>query len=214
MCSHDSTPSYLRPYLEAEKRHGAGFRATLWANRASQRRRFDILAETYSLTGRRILDAGAGMGDLLAYLEETERPPSHYVGLDALVHVTDAARQRVFKTPAEFLCGNLLERPALLRHGAPEVVVLSGTLNAFSDAEFRRLLDLAFEATERCLLFNFLSTRHSDRFPADAGISRRRDPLRVFEYGLNHTRSVIVRHDYFDGHDCTMAWLKEPADEN
>ncbi len=33
--------------------------------------------------------------------------------------------------------------------------------------------------------------------------------MQMAQQVLQRTRHVIVRHDYFDGHDCTMAWIKE-----
>lgn len=209
MLPADQSPAYLRPYRAAEKQHGADFRTTLWANGASQRRRFEVLAETYALAGRRLLDAGAGMGDLLAYLEEIGQLPACYVGLDALAEVTQAARARTFATPTEFICGDFVADPGLLKVRDPEVIVISGTLNTFTDEQFYRALDDAFEVASRCLLFNYLSTYHAPRFPRSDGMIQRRDPIRVFQRGLQRTRHVIVRHDYFDGHDCTMAWIKE-----
>lgn len=205
----DPPPPYLQPYRSAEKRHGADFRTTLWANGASQRRRFEVLAETVRLANRRVLDAGAGMGDLLAYLEETGQDPAHYVGLDALAQMIAAARQRVFRTPAKFVHGDLLAEPGLLQEQQAEIVVISGTLNTFSDQQFYRALDHAFAAASDSLVFNFLSTYQSVRFADGDAISRRRDPVGVFAHGLQRTRHIVVRHDYFDGHDCTMAWIKD-----
>ncbi|OHB78957.1 MAG: hypothetical protein A2W31_04355 [Planctomycetes bacterium RBG_16_64_10] len=208
MLPADDSPPYLQPYRWVERRHGADFRTTLWANGASQRRRFEVLAETYALANRRVLDAGAGMGDLLAYLEETRQPPASYVGLDALAEVIGQARRRCFVTPAEFIRGDLLANPDLLKRSDPEVIVISGTLNTFSNEQFYLALDHAFAAASHCLLFNYLSIYNSDRFPTSDGMIQRRDPVRVFQHGLQHTRHIIVRHDYFDGHDCTMAWIK------
>jgi len=201
-------PKYLRPYQMAEQIHGPDFRATLWNSRQSQRLRFEVMAETYPLGGLRLLDAGCGLGDFLAFLEEVGAPPARYVGVDALESVIAEARKRTFATPAEFLLGDLVADPSLLATGQPEVVAISGTLNTLSEKQFYATIERAWASAERCLLFNFLSTHHASRFGDGGGIVQRVDPVKVFACGLRLTCRIVVRHDYYQGHDCTMAWIK------
>lgn len=203
-------PRYLRPYQLAQQIHGPDFRTTLWASRDSQRLRFSVMAEVLDLAGRRILDAGCGLGDFLAFLEEKSIRPARYIGLDALEEVIPRARQRKFDTPAEFHLGDLVADPGLLRTGDPEIICISGTLNTFPEELFFRALDDAFEAAGEALLFNFLSTHHAPRFGSD-DVARRHDPVAVMRHGLPLAGTVLVRHDYFDGHDCTMIWHKRAA---
>ncbi len=201
-------PKYLRPYQLAERLHGADFRATLWNSRESQRLRFQVLAETFPLAGRRVLDAGCGLGDLLEFLEQSGSAPAHYVGVDALESVIAEARRRTFATPAEFRHGDLVADPDLLAVGQPEVIVISGTLNTLTGRQFYATLERAYRSADQCLLFNFLSTHHSPRFGDGGGFVVRVDPVQVFAYGLRLTNRIVVRHDYYQGHDCTMAWIK------
>ncbi|MDD4890690.1 MAG: class I SAM-dependent methyltransferase [Phycisphaerae bacterium] len=205
-----STPKYLRPYHLAAQAHGADFRTTLWNSRASQRIRFEVMAESFEFAGRRVLDAGCGMGDLLAFLEETGHAPARYVGVDALAQIVDGARRQVrhFATPAEFHIGDLVVQPELFGLGEPEVVAISGTLNTLGEPEFFAMLDRAFAAPTVALAFNFLSTRHAPFHARATSTIVRMDPAKVFDHGLSLTRKIIVRHDYYDGHDCTMVWEK------
>ncbi|MCG3181185.1 MAG: hypothetical protein BIFFINMI_03560 [Phycisphaerae bacterium] len=202
-------PRYLRPYHFAERVHGADFRTTLWASRESQRIRFQVMAETFPLAGKRVLDAGSGMGDFLAYLEEVGQAPASYVGVDALGQVVAEARARPFATPAQFVLADLVEQPEVLRTGDPQVICISGTLNTYTPRLFFKVLDAAWSAAGECLLFNFLSTFHDPKFSPGGDVARRFDPLEVLRHGLAFTHHVILRHDYYHGHDCTMAWLKE-----
>lgn len=203
-----STPKYLRPYRLAAQVHGADFRATLWNSRASQRIRFEIMAETFDFTGRRVLDAGCGMGDFLAFLEEIGQRPAGYTGIDALPTIIDAARQRSFAAVTEFRVGDLVAEPGLFATGSPEVVVTSGMLNTLEPTDFFATLDRAYAAARVALVFNFLSTFHAPIHPPATSTIVRMDPAMVLAHGLRHTYKVIVRHDYYEGHDCTMAWLK------
>jgi SAM-dependent methyltransferase len=202
-----STPDYLKPYTLAEQLHGPTFGATLWNSRASQRIRFQVMAEIFPLAGRTLLDAGCGMGDFLAFLEEIGQKPAKYTGIDALPAIIDEARRRTFQSPAEFIVGDLVAQPELLATGRPEAICISGTLNTLKDGQFYAALDHAFESAGQCLLFNFLSTKYLAS-AAISGTVKRHDPAEVFARGLKRTGRIIVRHDYYDARDCTMAWLK------
>jgi SAM-dependent methyltransferase len=202
-----STPEYLRPYRLAEQLHGPTFGATLWNSRASQRIRFQVMAEIFPLAARRILDAGCGTGDFLAFLEEIAQPPAGYIGIDALPGIIDEACRRTFQSPAEFIVGDIIAQPDLLATGQAEVICISGTLNTLKDGQFYAALDHAFDSAKHCLLFNFLSTKYVAP-TAISGTVMRHDPAEVFARGLKRTGKVIVRHDYYDARDCTMAWLK------
>ncbi len=199
-------PKYLRPYRLAQRIHGADFRTTLWASRDSQRLRFSVMAEAIDLAGRRVLDAGCGLGDFLAFLEEHDIRPAAYVGVDALEEVIPRARQRRFETPAEFLLGDLVANPELLATGDPEIVCIGGTLNTFTEQQLLRTLDDAWAAAGVALAFNFLSIHHHARFTGGDDVANRHDPMMLLRRGLERAGRVQVRHDYFDGHDCTMVW--------
>ncbi|HXE56229.1 MAG TPA: class I SAM-dependent methyltransferase, partial [Tepidisphaeraceae bacterium] len=86
--------SYLQPYLEAAREHGAGFGALLWASVRSQRARFAAICRAQDLTDKSVLDAGCGRADLMAYLSERGRTPADYIGLEAVPALADAADAR------------------------------------------------------------------------------------------------------------------------
>jgi SAM-dependent methyltransferase len=202
-------PSYLRAYKLAQRVHGADFRTTLWASRESQRIRFAVMADTWPLDGKVVLDAGCGMGDFLEFLESERIRPARFIGIDALDEVIDKARRRTFAVDAEFHHADMVADPDALSIGQPEVICISGSLNTFTDRQFYRTLRDAWKRARQCLLFNFLSTHHGPGFPSEDEVARRRDPLKVLAEAFGYTRQVIVRHDYYRGHDCTMAWSRE-----
>jgi SAM-dependent methyltransferase len=202
-----TTPEYLKPYTIAEQLYGPTFGATLWNSRASQRIRFQVMAEIFPLAARRVLDAGCGTGDFLAFLEEVGQLPAAYTGIDALPTIIDEARRRAFRSPAEFIVGDIIAQPGLLATGQAEVICISGTLNTLKDAHFYAALDHAFDSASQCLLFNFLSTKYLAS-AAISGTVMRHDPAEVFAHGLKRTGRIIVRHDYYEARDCTMAWLR------
>jgi hypothetical protein len=99
-----AAPDYLRPYLEAVARHGAGFDSLLWANPSAQAARFAALARWSELGGRVVLDAGCGRADFLVFLLEHNIRPSRYIGIEAVEALAEAAEvnakgQREFESP-------------------------------------------------------------------------------------------------------------------
>lgn len=200
--------AYLDPYRDSARRHGAGFRVTLWANETSQQRRFEVFHEMLDLRGKRILDAGCSRGDLAQYLLEHQAGFDRYVGIDALPNVIDFAVGR--KLPGcEFHCGDFVSRPRLLATGDAHVIAISGTLNTMSDSQINTLLEAAWRHARETLIFNFLSDRCGPEAPPQDGFARRLDPLRLIAWATARTWSVIFRQDYFPaGHDATILMRK------
>jgi len=152
-------PTYLEPYLDAAGKHGAGFGSLLWASPKSQATRFRALTRAYDFKGRTVLDAGCGRGDLLDFLIDSGVEPAHYVGLEAVDVLADAAEQRHPGGRAMIVRADFVKEPIQLFVGA-DVIVFSGSLNTLSGDDFERTVRTAFDATADALVFNFLcSTR-------------------------------------------------------
>lgn len=208
---------YLQPYRDAIRRYGAGFRATLWANRDYQRVRFDMIASTLDLRGRTVVDAGCGAGDFARFLLDRGVEYARYVGVDAVEPQIEEARARHLPR-AEFKVGDLVKDPTVFREARPDVVVISGTLNTMREAVARGLVLKAFAAATEAVAFNFLSDRPHRKFPRSA---RRLSPAKRFrtvawvDWALKQTPRVAFRQDYLDGHDATIVlWRGEVDDEN
>lgn len=75
------------------KVYGNDWRALGWQSRYTQFRRFAILADIGTLTQRRVLDVGCGLGDLYSYFE-TEAISVDYSGYDLLPEMVKRARKR------------------------------------------------------------------------------------------------------------------------
>jgi len=202
----DDPRPYLTPYQRAVvRRGGEDFGATLWASPQSQALRFRVFAEMVDLTGRSILDAGCGRGDFALWLHDHRLAFGRYVGVDAVDEVIDAARRRGMPR-CSFHCGDLLRDAGAWRHGEPDVVCVSGTLNTMSQADAEAILDHAWRATRDVLLFNFLSDRCDPKAPPQDDFARRLDTLRLLQWATGRAWDVRFRQDYFRfGHDATIA---------
>lgn len=155
--SSSSNPPYLEPYLQAASRHGGSFGSLLWASPKSQATRFRALTRAYRFKGKSVLDAGCGRADFLDYLIDSGLEPDHYVGLEAVDVLAEAAEQRHAVDRAMIVRADFVREPARLLVGA-DVVVFSGSLNTLAQAEFERTLRVGYEAATEALVFNFLSS--------------------------------------------------------
>ena len=112
-------PRYLEPYREAVRAHGPRFEALLWRSETYPSTRCQVLAQAVRPKGRVVADLGAGRGDLLAYLNETQQSPLNYVGIEGISELAISAKERFPESAwivADFVRdATLFERAALQR---------------------------------------------------------------------------------------------------
>ena len=208
-----SVPAYLVPYCDALACHGPTFGATLWKSRRSQRARFKVLTRMIDLRDRVVLDAGCGLGDLAAYLDERRITVRRYIGVDALPGLICQAGKSP-RPNAEFLQADFAGDPvafqSLARAHNADVIVFSGSLNTFDQPFALRALDHAFAAARIGIVFNFLSASSPKPRKNPGDPARRFDPAAVLAWALARTPHVRVRTDYLRGQDATVSMLKSP----
>ena len=214
--------AYLEPYEVAAKRHGASFEATLWASRDAQRERFCIIGMMAELSGRVLLDAGSGCGDLALFLRESGVHPARYIGLEGVSRVASAACECAIPG-AEFVEADFVADHQVFARHQPDVVVFSGSLNTLDQSEALAVLDRAWAAVgaapclaqgqSAALVFNFLSDRCSDRLRRqDSSPARRFDTTAMLDWALHRCPAVRFRQDYLpEGHDATIAMIVKRA---
>jgi len=116
-----------------------------------------------------------------------------------------AAAQAQNLPRSEFRLGDALTDPSMLRTTEADFICFSGSLNTMDEPCARRLVQLAFEAAARGVVFNFLSDRPHQRW-ADQPLApaRRFDTLAWVNWSLDLTSRVTFTQDYLDGHDATI----------
>lgn len=147
---------YLRPYLQAMKRHGTEFPSLLWASRETQKLRFEALTRLCDLSGINVCDAGCGQADFLDYLIAREVRPAHYVGIEALDEHIDLARKKGHGD-CLIVRGDFVREPQRLLVGA-DVIVFCGSLNTLSESECHAAVKHGYEAAGDAVVLNFLSS--------------------------------------------------------
>ncbi|MGR5212803.1 class I SAM-dependent methyltransferase [Vibrio rotiferianus] len=173
-----------------------------WQDLDSQISRFEALCGDFCFDNHSVLDVGCGYGDLLAYLESTERFPSFYTGVDLKRSFVSAARKREFLTNCTFLKGDFSKM--ILKKS--DFVFASGSLNyQTSNANhtvemIRKMYDLANVAC----VFNLLD---QDKLPA----------MKLLE---SHNKEGVLRYcrllcpesyliEGYSAHDFTVVMLKK-----
>jgi SAM-dependent methyltransferase len=197
----DAVPFYLFPYHEARQHGAKGIHALLWTSKEGQVIRFDVIARSCPLAGKRILDVGCGRADLLGYLLERGIVPAHYTGMEMIPATIRSARRRKYERCA-IVAADFVREPEKLKVGA-DVVIFSGSLNTLTRPQFYSTLRAAWEAAGECLVFNFLSSKY---WCGEEWLSwHRRQTV------LDFCRSLGGKPTFEDGYligDCTIAVRK------
>jgi len=207
---------YLAPYRRAVNKIGPCFEALLWSNTRSQTARFRAISQMIDLSDLCVLDAGCGRADLAAYLCEQRIGYAHYLGVDAIPELLDAAKNRALPRASFRLC-DFVSDPTAMQSCQPsagattpesEVIVFSGSLNTLPRERSMAVLERAWECCTHALVFNFLSTLDGVEPCQDEFRAHRMSPVSVLEWALTRTREVSLRHDYLDGRDGTICMRK------
>lgn len=207
---------YLDPYREAVRDGGPRFESLLWKSPEAQRLRFDVMIGCCELTGRVVADLGSGLGDFAVRMHERGVEYGRYIGVEGVSDLANEARRRLGELgvpECEFRVADFVADTGLFARLASqdrvEVFAFSGSLNTLEQPEAERVLDRAWDAARRVrggqLVFNFLSDRGGRRGES-TGPARRFDTRRLVGWALDRTGLVVLRHDYWQGHDATV-WM-------
>jgi hypothetical protein len=195
-------PSYLKPYLSAARKYGAGFGTLLWASPKTQAVRFQALLRLVEVSGLNVMDVGCGRADLLEYMMRTDRFPRSYIGLEAVEDLAAAAEKKRLPN-CKIVRGDFVTDPDVLKVNA-DVLLISGALNTMSNECFYASLGSAIAAAKSAVVFNFLSS------PYLAGASHLNwhRPEDVLAFCRGFSAQVESLGDYLPG-DATVAVFKE-----
>ncbi len=198
-----SSPRYLDPYLQASRRHGAGFGSLLWAGPQTQSARFEAFRRLHDFNNAIVLDVGCGRADFLDHLLDRRIVPSRYIGIEAIAPLADAA-ERKHHHNSTIIQADFVREPVRLFVGA-DVVVISGALNTLDGSECFNTLRRAFDASTYALIFNFLAS------PMLAGQDYLAwyEPEAMLRFAKTLSDDVTLVDDYLPG-DCTLALRKSP----
>ena len=186
------------------RRYGYGYRGLGFGRRSSQEKRFAAAAALGAFHGARLLDAGCGFGDLLAWLNARGIQP-RYTGLDLCPPMIARCRRRFGEAGARFLVGDVLEHEP----GEPyDYVVASGIFGYAARglrARVQPMLEKLFAMAEVGLAVNFLSRCAPRRAPGRLYL----EPADVLQFALTLTSAVRMDHTYMPN-DFTLCMYRKP----
>jgi ubiquinone/menaquinone biosynthesis C-methylase UbiE len=188
----DEKQAIRRLYEDRYAETGRHVKTVGWGSTADQMLRFEMLFRGLDARGKRILDVGCGLGDLVPFLDRLTGGDYDYTGTDLSPTLIDDARSTFGGPQREFTAGDILELRDLPE---ADIVVLSGALNfkigdnvAHAQAMMRRLFDLSRETAA----LNYLSSYVDFQLPKNF----HHQPATIFDFAKSVTRWVTLYHDY------------------
>lgn len=166
-----------------------------WDSRESMETRFEVATEMYDFSDKSVLDVGCGFGDFYKFLKDHGQEPAEYYGIDISGEILDIAKDRHPK--ATFEQRNIFVDPFEDRvfDIAVEFGMLNYNLDRISNGEYirdymRRTYDIC-DAT----LINCLSDYREGEWEWEKFVYYY-SPEKVFGYGQELTRDVVLKHDF------------------
>lgn len=192
---HDMAQIF-RFHTQQAKAHGVGTTGALgWKEPEGQQARFKVLAGIGDLTGRSVLDAGCGHGDLCALLGSMYSG-LQYSGVDQIPALLDVAVERYGHLPGiRFMQGDF-STAAL---PATDYILACGSLNyRSSKADFiTTTISKLFSECRIGLGFNLLSKMEEE------GLLVAYDPVTIKAFCQTLTDNVVLETGYY-GDDFTV----------
>lgn len=148
----------IRQLYEARyEQFGDSHKTVGWGSIRDQILRFDMLCRGLDLTGKKILDVGCGLGDIVPYLEIRYPSGFEYTGIDVAPSLVEAAQKKFTKPNIRFICGDMAQLDGGEEYDA---VLLSGALSyrvRDNVSHAKEMLKKLFHISTEVMAVNFLS---------------------------------------------------------
>jgi len=182
----------LKLYEDRYAAEGRSIKTVGWGSAEDQFLRFEVLLRGIDVSGKKILDVGCGLGDLVKYLDIIGTKDYKYIGIDLSRKLVADAQAAFGGEGRTFIVGDILEATDL---DSVDIVLLSGSLNfrvennmEHSQAMIRRMFELARETVS----LNFLSSYVDEQLKKNFHYS----PEKIFSFSKTLTPWVTLYHDY------------------
>lgn len=193
--SEKDSAKVIERYTKRFEEYGYSQKAVGWGEKGRQEIRFEILASQWDFEGKEVLDIGAGFGDLYRYLKPLRI--QSYTGIE-LVSVLVKKGNELYGQNQDFklIAGNFLEiKDSISNH---DIALISGLFNfkLVEGNNYDFIGEVLAEALKICrvgVAANFVT----DRVDYHEELIFNAKPEKILEMGLNLTKNVILRNDYF-----------------
>ncbi|HHV58764.1 MAG TPA: class I SAM-dependent methyltransferase [Clostridiaceae bacterium] len=151
--------SYYIPKIE---KYNEDYKILGWESREAQLKRFEILTSHVDLNGKKLLDVGCGLGNLLEFLESNNINVD-YTGVDILEEMITLAKQ---KNPGGKFYFMDIFSESFFNEGSFDIVYSSGIFNLkISDnmGFLKKALKTFFTLSKDMVVFNLLYYKSRDK---------------------------------------------------
>ncbi len=144
-------------YLNAYENYGITPKGVCWSSKEHQHTRFaQALKIIQKIDKCSVVDVGCGFGDLYLYMQEREKQPKKYIGIDNIEEFVTIAKKR---TNQEILCCDVLYD----KLPEADYYICNGALNTLTKFESFLFIKRALQHSKKGFVFNFLEgTKESD----------------------------------------------------
>lgn len=182
----------VKLYEDRYSKHGDNYKTVGWGSKTDQILRFDMLCRGLNLEGRRILDVGCGLGDLVAFIDNKTNGNFSYTGIDLTSSLIESAKKKFKQPNVHFACCDV---STFTENKNFDIALLSGALNFKIDDNIgysQSIISKLFKLTKETVSVNFLSS-YVD-YQEDKNFHH--SPEEVFHYAKSLSKWVNLYHDY------------------
>ena len=191
--SRDDVEKVINRYTNRFEEHGYSEEALGWGRKGRQQLRFEVLASQWDLKGKKILDLGAGFGDLYSFLQKYDI--ASYRGIELTPALCEEGQRRNRRdTNFELILGDCSDSNL---YGEPDYVFISGLFNykllSGNNYEFIELvLSNAASIASSGIACNFIT----DRVDYTEELIFNARPEKILSLALSLSKNIVLRSDY------------------
>jgi len=179
-------------YKKSIKKYGISAQGVHWNNKYTQYKRFQIITQCIdNIRSSTIVDAGCGFGEYYKYLQNNNKLPSSYIGVDIESMMIDVASKR-FKD-VSFYKTDILKDKLIIA----DYYICSGSMNILNKTDVFRFIQRSFEVSQKGFIFNFLTKYSFNKLSLDE----------VKDFCTTLSSKIKIKSNYLDN-DITIALLK------
>lgn len=180
-------------YTQRYAEFGHSEKSLGWGTKGRQQLRFEVLCSYWNLTGMRILDLGAGFGDLFRFL--SDKNIESYFGIELTPALVEEGLIQHSSDPRFHLSlGNAIDLSSV---PTCDISIISGLFNFKLESNnnylfIEHILKSAFEKSDTGCAANFIT----DRVDYTEELIFNARPETVLTIALGITKNIVMRFDY------------------
>lgn len=139
-------------YEQSIREFGISAEGVHWNSKYTQYKRFEIITKLIKkdIKESTLVDVGCGFGEYYNYLQNNNRIPKEYIGIDCEKSMIEISKKRFINQ--HFYIQDILKDDLL----KADYYISSGALNMLSKEQLNIFIKKCYEASSKGFIFNFL----------------------------------------------------------